>query len=830
MQADACFHCGETLAGREILRLRIRDAEVGVCCAGCRAAAAFIANLGLEDFYSLRTAPSARPASPDTVWLPFDAPELRDRITRREAHGRSVVLLVDGLTCAACGWLVSHALLKMDGVLRASVNTATGRARVAWDDDKLRLSEVLAAIAALGYRPQPVDAAAAIAHADAERHAILKRLAVAGLGMMQAMMFAVAMYSGDLNGMDGGVRSYLRLVSLLVTTPVMLYGGWPFFRGAARALGAREITMDVPVSLGLILAYGASLLNTWRHAGEVYFDSITMFIFFLTVARYVEMIARHQCTSVSDALSRVLPATAHRFDGTTLTDIGVGALRIGDQVLVRPGEIVPADGTLCAGRTRIDESLLTGERLPLARGPGSVLAGGTLNVDAPIEMRVTAVGDATVLSHVVALLQRALADKPRLTRAADRMASRFLGRVLIGATLVFLAWSWFDPSRAFPATLAVLVVACPCALSLATLVAVASANTALARRGVLVTHADAVESLAKATVVMFDKTGTLTSGAIRLAACSTLGDRSAADCLALAAALEAGSEHPIARAFQASVLPAGSELPPGRALPSATERTRAGGAGVAGVIAGERYRIGTRAFVTAAFAAAGAAACGDDERIYLGDERGMLAAFALGDALREDSAAAAARLRAAGFELEISSGDAAPAVARVAALCGIERCAARQAPRDKLARVRTLGASGEFVAMVGDGINDAPVLAGAGVSIAMGRGSALAQASADLILVGDSLEALPDAFAIARRARVIIKQNLVWAAGYNLTAMPLAAFGLVPPWLAAIGMSASSIFVVLNSLRLLRRGIPPDSAGAASHSHWSRPSWASYSS
>ena len=819
--ADTCFHCGETLKARTALRLTLRGAEVSVCCPGCRAAAAFIADLGLEDFYSLRTAPSARPAATVSAWAPFDEPELLGTITRREAQGRSVVLLIDGLTCAACGWLVSHALLKMDGVLRASVNTATGRAQIAWDDGKLKLSQLLAAIAALGYRPQPLDAAAAIARADGERHAIRKRLAVAGLGMMQAMMFAVAMYSGDWNGMDAGVRSYLRLVSLLVATPVMLYGGWPFFRGAARALAAREITMDVPVSLGLLLAYGASVIDTWRHAGDVYFDSITMFIFFLTVARYVEMIARHQCTSVSDALSRVLPATAHRFDGASLTDVGVGTLVVGDRVLVRAGEIIPADGTQIAGRTSIDESMLTGEPLPMARGPGDTLAGGTLNVEAPLELRVTAVGGATVLSHIVALLDRALAERPRITRAADRMASRFLGRVLIGAALVFAAWSWFDPSRAFPATLAVLVVACPCALSLATLVAVASANTALARRGVLVTHADAIESLAKTTLIVFDKTGTLTSGAIRLNTCTTFAERSGADCLAIAAALEANSEHPIARAFQAA----------NSAPAAATDVSRAGGAGLEGVVAGARYRIGTRAFVAGALDDSAAAAdCGDDDRIFLGDRHGILAAFCLADTVRDGGAPVAARLRADGFALEISSGDSEPAVARVAAHCGIERFAARQTPRDKLARVRALGAAGEFVAMIGDGINDAPVLAGAGVSIAMGRGSALAHASADLVLVGDSLEALPEAFAIARRARAIIRQNLIWAAGYNLTAMPLAALGFVPPWLAAIGMSTSSILVVLNSLRLLRRGAISDRASAASNLLRSRPSWASYSS
>lgn len=825
-----CFHCGEPLAGRSTLWMRVGDADVAVCCPGCRAAAELIASLGLEDFYRLRSSPSTRPPAQLAVWSAYDEPALLEALTRREGGGRSVVLIVDGLTCAACSWLITHALLKLDGVNRASVNLATARAHVVWDDAKLPFSSLLAAIAELGYRPQPVTVEAAAARAREERNAILKRLAVAGLGMMQVMMFAVAMYSGEWHGMDASIRTYLRIVSLIVATPVMLYGGWPFFVGAVRALASRKITMDVPVALGLMLAYFASVLDTWRQSGEVYFDSITMFIFFLTIARFVEMVARHRCTSVSDALCRVLPATAHRFaDAAPMTgddqllEVAVAQLRVGDRLLVRAGEIVPADGIIVTGDTRIDESLVSGEPLPLIRAPGSAVIAGSLNVQAPIQMRVTAIGAATVLSSIVALLNRALAERPRVTQAADLIASRFLTRVLLGAALVFAVWSWIDPSRAFAATLSVLVVACPCALSLATLVAVASANAALARRGVLVTHADAIEGLAKATRMVFDKTGTLTAGVISVTGVSALGDRNAEECLKIAAALEAASEHPIARAF-ATTAPAAKVV--------AGDVHIAPGQGLEGTIGGERFRIGTRAFAGVghggrflADPAAPSFAASDDDVIVLGDVHGPLAQFTLGDRPRADSASAVAALRALGLKLEILSGDAAAPVAAVAAQCGFDAFAARQSPLQKLQRVRDLTAGGDFVAVVGDGINDAPVLGGAGVSIAMGRGSALAHAGADLILVGDSLQALPEAFVLARRARTIIRQNLAWAAGYNLTAMPLAAMGWVPPWLAAIGMSASSIFVVLNSLRLLRsqrprrdrEDLPSDSTALARH-------------
>ena len=398
----------------------------------------------------------------------------------------------------------------------------------------------------------------------------------------------------------------------------------------------------------------------------------------------------------------------------------------------------------------------------------------------------------------MALLRRAQAERPRITRAADAMSSRFLARVLLGAFVVCAFWLIADPSRAFAATLAVLVVACPCAFSLATLVAVASANAALARRGILVTHQDAIEGLAKVTRVVFDKTGTLTLGKVSVSGCKSFGVSSEQECRRIAAALEAASEHPIARAFSAES---------GTQAPALDVEVFAGG-GIAGTVEGRRYRIGTPAFV--------AGGVGEDSGdILLGCEQQVLASFTVGDTVRLESAEVVDALKASGLRVEILSGDAESPVRRLAQLCGIDEYEARQSPAGKLQRVRALEQRGEFVAMVGDGINDAPVLSGAGVSIAMSRGSALALASADLILVGDSLRSLPRAFEVARRTKAIMSQNLLWAAGYNLTAMPLAALGWVPPWMAAIGMSLSSILVVLNSLRLMRADGPRASRQAA---------------
>ncbi|HLW25984.1 MAG TPA: heavy metal translocating P-type ATPase [Steroidobacteraceae bacterium] len=807
-----CFHCAEPLGQRAPLWIQVLGSDRPVCCPGCHAAAALIGTLELEDFYRFRTAPAVVPVSrrdprPQS-FAAYDEPALLEALSQPLEHGRVIDLSIEGLTCAACSWLITRSLERIPGILEVSVNSATARARVAWDPGRVRMSRLLERIETLGYRPQIISARSGHEGGERERRALLTRLAVSGLGMMQVMMFAVALYAGRAQGMDAEVREYLTLVSLLVATPVMLYGGWPYFTHAMRALGARAITMDVPVSLALILAYGASVFNAWRGRGEVYFDSITMFIFFLTVARYVEMIARHRSTDVSDTLGRMLPIIAHRMDraaaGSAAVDVPLALLKSGDTVQVRAGEIVPADGVLALGEGEFDESMLTGESMPIAKRIGDRISAGTLNAGSPVLLTVTATGPATVLASIVALLSRAHGERPRLTRAADHMASRFLACVLLIACGVAAVWGYVDPGRAFAATLAVLVVACPCAFSLATLVAVASAQAALARRGVLITHPDALERLAQVTRVVFDKTGTLTRGSLRVTRTRAYAELSEDRCRAIAAALEAGSEHPIARAFLTDASATSLRAEQLEVVP---------GGGVAATIGPQRYLLGQRSFVLrVGDLTAGTSA--DDGALLLASEdaasglRRVLASFVVEDVLRPESPAVVAELAAHGLGSEILSGDAERTVRRVARDCAIASAASRQSPAQKLEHVKGLARAGEFIAMVGDGINDAPVLGGAGVSVAMSRGSALALASADLILVADSLEALPAAFTVARRTLRIVRQNLIWAGGYNILCMPLAALGWIPPWLAALGMSSSSILVVLNALRLMRTPRP----------------------
>jgi len=791
--ADAgCFHCGEPLPAQERLTVLVDGRARRVCCLGCRAATELIREAGLGDYYRFRTAAAPRPvpAGADDVWATYDRPEVHGPLLGRDGDAAIVNLLIEGLRCAACGWLIGERLGRLPGVVRASVNPATARAQVVFEPARVGLAALLRAVAALGYRPHVLGATDTLAVATRERRAALKRLAVAGFGMMQVMMIAAALYIGAVDGMDPVIREYLRAVSLLVTAPVLVYAGRPFFAGALAALRARHVGMDVPVALGIGLAFAASAWNTLRHSGDVYFDSVVMFIFLLLLGRYVEMLARHRAGSTAEALLRLVPATALRLAGDRHERVPVATLGAGERVLVPAGECFPADGVVVSGATEADEALLTGESLPVAKGAGAAVIAGALNCAAPVEIALTAVGQSTVLAGIVRLLERAQTERPRIARLADRAAAWFVSRVLVGAVLVAALWLLVDPARAFEATLAVLVVTCPCALSLATPTAITAATATLARAGLLVTRPDALEELARADTVLFDKTGTLSLGRPRLERVTADGlGRDAA--LAIAAALERGSAHPLAQAFDA--IPAAP----------AAELALHPGEGIEGRVGAVRYRIGTAAFVAAL---AGPRPAGFDESgVHLGSAGRWLARFEIGDALRPGAAEVVRELEALGLAPCIASGDHAAAVGAAATALGIGRWQARLQPADKLALVERLRAGGARVLAVGDGVNDAPTLRAASVSLALGTGAALAQASADLVALRGALGTLPLAVRTARRTTAIIRQNLVWSAGYNLLALPAAALGWVPPWLAAVGMSASSLLVVLNALRLARR-------------------------
>ncbi|MFT3791530.1 MAG: heavy metal translocating P-type ATPase [Rudaea sp.] len=791
MDGGGCWHCGEPLPVDAAPRAAIGGTERIFCCHGCRAAAEWIEHLGLADYYRLRSAPAQKPAA-DAVDAAWAREDIARHVVRELGAGeRETILLVEGIRCSACVWLIERALVAVPGVVRVQVNAAAQRARVAWNPARCNLPAILDALARTGYRGLPLDVAALDDSRRRESRAALKRLIVAGFGAMQAMMYASALYLGAFDAMDATTRDLFRWLGLLVATPVVFYAAAPFFAGAVRSLKARRLGMDVPVALAVALIYLASLVEALRGGAEVYFDSVGMFVFFLLVGRYLEMRARHRAGDLGDALARLMPMFAERVRAdASLERIAASALTSGDLVHVAEGATVPADGVLESTRCHVDEALLSGESAAVAKNPGDALVAGSLVVQGPARLRVRQVGAGTVLAGIAALVARAQTERPRLAQTGERAAAGFVARVLALAALTALVWSLVDPVRAFTATLAVLVVSCPCAFALAVPAALTRALAVLARRGVLVVRPDAIEALATATHVVFDKTGTLTLPSLALERIDLVRAGTRADALALAAALARGSRHPVSRALAE----AAGDVP----APTVDALREVAGCGLEGRIDGRDLRLGRADF------ALGTTAPEYDDAIVLADADGAIAAFHLSERLRADAADAIAALRAAGIDVEIASGDAPAKVAGVAARLGIEEWHARQRPADKLARLGALRAQGARVIAVGDGINDAPVLAGADVSIALAAGADLAQASSDIVLRGERLDAIAQARAIAVETMRILRQNQRWALCYNLCVVPFGALGFVPPWLAAIGMSASSLVVVLNALRIGR--------------------------
>ena len=820
--AEACYHCGLPIPSDADFTVVIDGQRREMCCAGCQAVAQAIVDNGLADYYRHRDAmpESPREALPQVLaeFGLFDHPDVQKNFVRRAAgaageHEQEAALILEGITCAACVWLNEAHVRRQPGVTAIDINYTTRRARVRWDERVTKLSAILEAVAAIGYRAHPYDIGRAEELAQKERKAALWRLFVAGFGMMQVMMYAVPVYLaqvGTEGDMTPDIEQLMRWASLILTLPVILYSAAPFFMSAWRDLKLRRVGMDVPVALGVGAAFAASVWATLSAAGEVYFDSVTMFVFFLLTGRYLEMMARQKAARSVETLARAIPAFATRLPGWPLSTadiagerVAVAELHAGDAVQIKPGETVPADGFVLDGVSAADESLLTGESLPVPKRAGDALIGGSVNTASPLVMRVERVGEATRVAAIQRLMERAAAEKPRLVEMADRVAGRFIVALLLLALATALAWWWIDASRALWIFVAVLVVSCPCALSLATPAALTVATGALAARGVLVTRGHAIEALARADRFIFDKTGTLTVGRMALVEAIPLqGD--AGHALALAAALERGSEHPIAKALAEGAAAAGT------AAAVEVDGLRATtGAGVEGMIAGESWRLGSPEFVAGLHgrevpAAVQAIVGAGDTVIALGSASGWQAFFRLSDGLRPEASAMVTKLAAAGIRLSIFSGDAPAAAARVGALLGIADARGGLSPEDKHAALKALQDAGETVAMVGDGVNDAPVLAQAQVSIAMGGGADLARANADIVLLGNDLQALPQGLALARRSLRIVKQNLVWAFGYNFLAIPLAMVGWVTPWMAGIGMSASSLLVVLNALRLQR--------------------------
>ena len=736
-------------------------------------------------------------------WPQFSQPD-----PAQEGSWTSSVVF-EGMHCAACAISIEDALRRVPGVQSVQVSAASHRGRVVWSAQQTRPSLWMQASAAAGYKAVPANDAHAHERRRQEARRMVWRVAVAGLCMMQVMMYATPAYVAEAGDITPDMLQLLRWASWVLSLPVILFSCTPFFAAAWQDLKQRRIGMDLPVALGMLGTFAVSSLGTFEPTGpfgaEVYFDSLTMFVFFLLMGRWMELRMREKTAGALEAVLNRLPdSVSRRSAGGAWERVSIRRLAVGDVVEVLPGEAFAGDGTLLAGQTQVDEALLTGESRPLTRQVGDAVIAGSHNLSGRVELRVEQVGAATRYAQIVALMESASVHKPAMAELADRLAKPFLLAVLLASLAAAIAWWPQGPGHAVMVAVAVLVVTCPCALSLATPAAMLAAAGALARSGVLVRHLQALQSLSQVDTVVFDKTGTLTLDSFGVARLHLRDGVTQDEAWHLAERMAAHSLHPVSRAMSAQArarrlsqgqggemetLPAGWVLTehPGQGL-QAQWPLPAGAQG--------SLRWGAARFCNAP------ALCADRLQVSLADEQGWLATFELHETLRPEAARVVVALRGHGLSVQVLSGDAAPAVAEVAASLGIEQFRGACSPQDKLQAIQALQQAGHKVAMVGDGLNDGPVLAGADVSFALGQALALTQSKADMVLMSGRLDLLEQTLVRSRQTLRVVRQNLAWSMVYNAACVPLALLGWLPAWAAGLGMALSSLLVVLNALRL----------------------------
>ncbi|MGR5172876.1 heavy metal translocating P-type ATPase [Vibrio owensii] len=782
----SCYHCGEDVPANTDFKVEILGEIRDMCCPGCETVAQTIVDSGLVSYYQYRTAPAEKAdLVPEQLQalIHYDNEEVQSEFVRNHENTSEVTLSLEGVSCAACAWLIEKQVSGVKGLVSIRVNTTTNRALLAWDKTQIRLSELLSVIHKLGYKAAPFEADKQEAAYHHTMKQYLYRLGIAGLATMQVMMLAVALYLEVFGDLEPEFKNYFRWVSLIFATPVLLYSALPFYLNAWRSIRGRTLGMDVPVSIALIFAYVASLVATVTEQGEVFFESISMFTFFLLVGRFLEMRARRKAAAASGNLLKLIPAIATTLDGE---QIPVKTLKIGDCIRVLPGEHIPADGKVISGRIHIDESMLTGESVHVVKKAGDAVYAGTLNGEESFELEVTNSKADSMISNIVRLQDEAQHSKPKIAEIADVVARYFVGAILIISAGTWFYWHQTKPDDAFWIMLSVLVATCPCALSLATPTALTCATSRMGNFGILLRKGHVFETLCKINHLVVDKTGTLTKGDIEISQTQTFVGFNETEALAIASALEAHANHPIARAFSGF----------GQEDVTLSDVQNIIGSGIQGVWNNKTVKMGSATFVVGENR-------DESNAVYLSVAEEHVATFYYRDPIRKESKAFIQRFADAGIKTTLLTGDSLQNAQPVANEMGIDHVIASAKPEDKLAYLKGLDQN-DITMMVGDGINDAPTLAGAHLSVAMGGGTDVAKASADMTLLGDNLEKLLEARLLAIRTRKIIRENLAWSLGYNLLILPLAVAGLVAPYVAVVGMSASSIIVVSNSLRLLK--------------------------
>ncbi|RXS44433.1 cadmium-translocating P-type ATPase [Idiomarina sp. 29L] len=789
-----CFHCLQPVPRGVDLTVRYRGEEKAVCCAGCEAVANTIIQHNLDAYYQHRDEkPLETPLLPDELkqLTLYDHPDIQKEFIRDTGDNIQIATLtVENITCGACGWLIEQELMRLQGVHKAVVNVSSRRLQVHWNDSALKLSEILQTLARIGYKALPFQPNEAEHQYEKQRKGYIKRLGVAGIATMQVMMVAFGLYFGVGGDLSESLQRFLWVVSLVFATPVILYSAQPFYAGALRGLQASKLNMDIPVSIALLGAYSASVYATITNTGEVYFESISMFTFFLLTGRFLELLAKEKALRFATNRLTLLPKLAVREVGEGTEEIAVRQLKVGDIIRVKPGETLPADGNLLTDKAQVDESLLTGESRPASKIKGAKVVAGSLNQSSPIRVEVTEVAQQTVLAGIIAMQDAALADKPKVQQVIDKVAGYFIAGILLTATVTFLAWWFINPEHALWVTLAVLVATCPCALSLAAPTALTGIIHRLNNDGILLKNADVIESVKSLKTVFLDKTGTLTEGKFKLLSKRDYAKSHHND--ALTAGLESHSEHPIAAPLkQLSVQPVSFE---------SVENYQ--GLGLEGIANGVRYRIGSRTFIQQWHPQHQP---DGQHQVVLASEAQVLAEYHVDDQLRSGASETIATLKQQGYTPIIVSGDSKDRVENVANRLGIKKWHGETKPEDKLSLIIDAQSSGQTVWMVGDGINDSPVLAQADLSMTFSSASDLAQTSADIILMGESLWQIETVIKGATKVRSIMRQNFSWALLYNVSILPFAALGFVAPWAAALGMSLSSLLVIANSLRLYKK-------------------------
>ncbi len=771
-----CGHCGTPLAA----------GARGFCCPGCEAAHGLINGLGLGQFYRRRAATGERPLKPEAGAVADFA-----AYTRSDAQGRSALhLMVDGVTCGACVWLIESVLAQDPAIAAARMNLGTRRLALSWDGPAADAGRHVERLAALGFRLFPYDPQRLEAQADAGERTLLRALAVAGFAASNVMLLSVAVWAGHVEGMGLATRDFLHWVSALIALPAIAYAGQPFFRSALAALRAGRTNMDVPISIGVLLAAGMSLAETASSGQHAFFDSAVTLLFFLLIGRYLDTRARGQARSAAAHLLSLgtAPVRVVRADGT-ISALPGASVRVGDIVLVAAGERIGVDGRVTDGRSELDASLVTGEAVPQAVTPGSAVFAGMINLTTPLRLSVTATGEGTLLAEIVRLMEAAEQRRGRFVVLADRVARAYAPVVHLLAAITFIGWFAFAGSFWQPALLnaiAVLIITCPCALALAVPVVQVVASGRLLRQGILLKSATALERLTTIDTVVFDKTGTLTTGQLTLVA----DPAHTPEHLRLAASIAQASRHPLARSLVGAV----------GAVPLAANVREYPGLGLAMTDSHGETRLGSRLFCRIT---------GKPEdnapEIWLAVPGWKPVRFRFSDALRPDALQVIDGLHRHGLTVQLLSGDRRAAVRDVAERLDIADWLADCTPASKEQHLAALRAAGRHVLMVGDGLNDAPALAAADVSLSPASAADVSQTAADAVFQGEGLAPVLELLGIARRADRLVRQNITIAIAYNLLAVPLAMAGLVTPLIAAVAMSSSSVLVIANALRLGRR-------------------------